>query len=261
MTTPLPLILHQVRYDLLASIRNPKARFLTFVFPILLLVIFAGVFGHGTTTVDGVTIKLARFYVPGILTMALLSASYSNLVVSVASARDAGILKRRRATPVPPVVLVLGQALSTLAITAVMGVLLMLVAKLGYGITLSPGALAATACTLVLGTLAFVCIGYAVAGAIGSADSAQPIVQATTLPLYFISGIWIPTDNLSPALKSFASLFPVEHLAAAMHLASVHSSFTSALSPKDLLVLAAWAVAAVAVASRRFSWLPSTAGA
>ena len=51
---PIALLAHQVRYDVRASLRNPRARFFTFFFPIVLLVVFTGVFGHGTTIVDGV---------------------------------------------------------------------------------------------------------------------------------------------------------------------------------------------------------------
>jgi ABC-2 type transport system permease protein len=255
------LLIHQVRYDLRASLRNPRARFFTFFFPILLLVIFAGVFGHGTTVVDGVTVKLARFYVPGILAMSIITAAYGSLVVSVATARETGVLKRRRATPVPPAVLVAAQALSTLSIVAIMSMLLLVIARVGYHVGLAPASLAAVACTVVLGTLAFACLGYAVSGMIGSLDAAQPIVQATVMPLYFISGVWIPTNQLGGTLRGIASVFPVEHLAAALHNASVRGSFGSAISPKDLLVLGLWALGAAAVAARRFSWLPSAATA
>lgn len=117
----------------------------------------------------------------------------------------------------------------------------------------------AIAVAVSAGTLAFAGLGYAVAGMIGNADAAQPIVQATMLPLYFISGIWIPTDQLPSALRHIASIFPVEHLAAAAHLASVHGSFAGAFAPRDLVVLLAWAVGAAAFAARRFSWLPSAA--
>ena len=48
---------------------------------------------------------------------------------------------------------------------------------------------------------------------------------------------------------------------AALHLASVRGSFTAALAPTDLLVLAAWAVGTAVFAARRFSWLPKAATA
>jgi len=254
------LLAHQTRYDVLTSLRNPRARFFTFFFPVVLLVIFAGVF-HGTTTVDGAHVALARFFVPGILAMSIVVATYGNLVVSIATLRETGVLKRRRATPVPPAVLVAGQALSALAVTAIMATILLAIARLAYGVGMAPGAIAAIACTAILGTLVFACLGYAVSGLIGSPDAAQPIVQASTMPLWFISGVFIPTTNLSGTLRSIGSLFPVEHLADGLHLASVNSSFASAISPSDLLVLAAWGIAAAAFAAWRFSWLPSSARA
>jgi ABC-type polysaccharide/polyol phosphate export permease len=81
------------------------------------------------------------------------------------------------------------------------------------------------------------------------------------MPLWFISGVLIPTASISGTLKSIAAVFPVEHLANSLHLASVNSSFASSISATDLLVLAAWGLAAAAFAAWRFSWLPSGAGA
>lgn len=257
----LALLAHQVRYDLRTSLRNPRARFFTFFFPILLLVIFAGVFGHSTTTLDGVHVKLSRFYVPGILAMSIVVAAYGNLVVSIATMRETGVLKRRRATPVPPALLIAGQACATLAIAAIMGALLLIVGKLAYGVGMAPAAIAAIACTAAVGTIAFACVGYAVSGMIGSPEAAQPIVQATMMPLWFVSGVFIPTSNLSGGLRTIGSLFPVEHLAAGLQQASVHTSFAAAISLSDLLVLAAWGLAAGAFATWRFSWLPSAASA
>ncbi|HUA43926.1 MAG TPA: ABC transporter permease [Solirubrobacteraceae bacterium] len=258
---PAVLLLHQVRFDLLTSLRNPRARFFTFFFPIVLLVVFTGVFGHGHTVVDGVRVSLSRFYVPGILAMSIVVASYANLVISITSLRETGVLKRRRATPVSPVLLVAGQALATVVVALVMGTLLLVIAKIFYGVGMSPAGLAAMAITAAVATLAFACIGYAVSILVGSPDAAQPIVQATMLPLWFISGVFIPTATLSATLRSVGSLFPVEHIAAGLHLASVHTTFSGAISGKDLLALAAWGVAAAIFCAWRFSWLPSTATA
>jgi ABC-2 type transport system permease protein len=258
---PIVLLAHQIRFDLLASLRNPRARFFTFFFPIVLLVVFNGVFGHGTALVDGVRVSLSRFYVPGILTMALVVASYANLVIQVATARETGVLKRRRATPASPLLLIGGQAMATVVIAAIMGTLLLLIARVLYGVGFSGPALLAIAITAAVGTIAFACIGYLVSNLIGSPDAAQPLVQATMLPLWFVSGVFIPTSNLSSGLRKVGEVFPVEHLANGMHVASVHSTLGSALSPTDLWVLAAWGVGAALLAAWRFSWLPSAATA
>lgn len=258
---PLALLAHQVRYDVRTSLRNPRARFFTFFFPILLLVVFNGVFGSGHTIVDGQRVSLSVFYVPGILAMSVITATYASLVVSLSTLRETGVLKRRRATPVPPALLVAGQALSAVTVTAVSAVILLVLSKVLYGVGIGAGPMLAIAVTVLVGTISFACIAYAVSGLIGSPETAQPVVQATMLPLWFISGVFIPLHNLSGGLRAVGDVFPVEHLANSLHLASVNSSFTSAISLTDLLVLAVWAAAGVAFAAWRFSWLPSTATA
>jgi ABC-2 type transport system permease protein len=255
--SPLALLVHQTRYELLTSRRNPRARFFIFFFPVVMLVIFAGVF-HGTTTVNGVHVELSRYFVFGILAMSIVLACYANLVTVIVTLRESGVLKRRRATPVAPAILVGGQAITAVVTVAIMTTLLLVIAKLLYGIGIAPGAIAATACTAALGGLVFASIGYAVSGLIGSPETAQPVVQATTMPLWFLSGVLIPTANLSEGLRVVGELFPIEHLAAGLHLASVHSTFASSISVTNLAVLAAWGTAAAAIAVWRFSWLPST---
>jgi ABC-2 type transport system permease protein len=138
----------------------------------VLLVVFIGVFGHGHTVVDGARVDLSRFYVPGLLAMSIVVASSANLVISITSLRETGVLKRRRATPVSPALLVAGQALATVVVALVRGTLLLVIARLLYGV-----------------------------------DAAQPIVQGTMLPLWLISGVFIPTANLSRTLRSIGSLF------------------------------------------------------
>ncbi|MCW3067133.1 MAG: Transport permease protein [Solirubrobacterales bacterium] len=112
---------------------------------------------------------------------------------------------------------------------------------------------------ILAGSATFSCLGYAVASVVDSVDTAQPMIQIGTLPLYIISGIWGPTDSLSNGLRSVAKVFPVEHLSALLHQAYVPGTTGGHVAGGDLLVVAAWAAAAVLFAGRRFSWLPEPA--
>jgi ABC-2 type transport system permease protein len=259
---PIALLIHQTRFELLAAMRNPRARFFTLLFPIILLVVFNGVFGHkGHTIVDGHTVKLTVFFTGGILALSIIVSSYAGLLMTVTTARETGVFKRRRATPVPPAVLIGGTVLATIVISLWVSAVLLVIARLAYSISMPATALISVFITVVVGTISFACIGYAVSGLITSVDAAQPLAQATLLPLYFISGVWIPTSSLSHGLRDVASVFPVEHLAASLHKATVATSFSSAFSATDLLVLAAWGLAAGLLATMRFSWLPHVATA
>ena len=82
--------LHQFRYDLSAFARNGQSRFFTLALPVIFLVIFASVFGGAGNNVKvaGGTIPAAVFYVPGIITLGIIAASFMNLIISVTSQRE-----------------------------------------------------------------------------------------------------------------------------------------------------------------------------
>ena len=82
--------------------RNPASAFFTFVFPLLLLVIFTTLLGGGTTVVAGVSFDNATYYVVAMATFGVITACYTTLAMGVVIARDEGILKRVRGTPLPP---------------------------------------------------------------------------------------------------------------------------------------------------------------
>jgi ABC-2 type transport system permease protein len=96
---------------------------------------------------------------------------------------------------------------------------------------------------------------------IGSADAAQPMVQAVMLPLYFISGIFIPNVNLPPWLRDVARFFPVEHLAAGLRHSFDPATQGSGIVWRELGILALWGAVGLVVALTRFSWTPAAARA
>jgi ABC-2 type transport system permease protein len=48
---------------------------------------------------------------------------------------------------------------------------------------------------VIVGAFAFCGLGYALSTFADPADSAQPMIQLITFPLFFISGIWIPLSE------------------------------------------------------------------
>ena len=255
----MPLLLHQARYDLRAILRNRQARFSTVALPVIMLVVFVGVFGSDRVGPDHV--RAATYYVPGLAALAVIASSFLNLVISVTAQRESGVLKRRRATPAPAWVIVGGRTLAAMAASIATAAVLLAVGRVSYGVRMPASALPAVALTAVVGSLAFCAVGYALVTLIRSADAAQPMVQATTLPLYFISGVFIPNVNLPGWLQRIAEVFPVERLADGLHHAFAPGVHGSGIVWSDLGVLVVWAALGLAVAVRRFSWVPATATA
>jgi ABC-2 type transport system permease protein len=253
------LVLHQARFDLLAFFRNRQARFFTLVLPVLFLVIFVSVFGNDT--IGPQHVKASTYYVPGLAALGVIAGSFVNLVISITAQRESGVLKRRRASPVPAWVLIAGRALTAIVVALGVMTVLLLIGRFAYGVDLPTRTLPGVILTAVLGAVTFCCLGYALSTAIRSADAAQPMVQAIMLPLYFISGVFIPNVNLPTWLRDVAEVFPVQHLADGLHHAFDPAVHGAGIVWSDIGVLALWAVVGLTVALTRFSWMPSTATA
>jgi len=252
---PLRLVLHQARYDLRAVLRDRRARAFTVAMPVILLVVLCGILGDRGADGSGGS---AAAYVPGIAALAVIASSFTNLVVSVVAQREAGVLRRRRATPVPAWVLVAGRVLAALAVSTTVVAVVLAVGRVAFGVGVSPAAVPALLVALVAGAVSFACLGYALATAIRSADAAQPAVQALLLPLLIGSGVLVPASELPANVHAVASIFPVERLADAFHRAYGHGA---APAYADLAVLLLWGAAGLAVALRRFRFAPSAAAA
>jgi ABC-2 type transport system permease protein len=252
------LALHQYRADLRCFWRNKESVFFTLALPILFLVIFGSVFQHQNVAVAGGRIDEPVYYVPGIIAYGVIAATFSNLVVSVVRYREAGIYKRRRTTPVRASAIITGRglvaAVSALAITAV----LLAIGWAAFAAHIPGRTAPAFLLDIVVGALVFCCLGFAAASFIRNQEAAQPVVLAVILPLCFISGVFIPILELPHWLIDLGKVFPVHAFADALLAAYNPHTIGSGLSWVDLAVLAGWGIAALVVATRRFSWLPQS---
>jgi ABC-2 type transport system permease protein len=251
------LSMHQFRYDLTAFARNGQSRFFTVALPVIFLVIFASIFGgQHTVKVPGGTIPTSVFYVPGIITLGIIAASFMNLVLSVTAQRETGVLKRRRATPVPASALIVGRSLTAAVAALFITAVLLLIGWIFFHASVPARTAPALAVTVIIGTMSFGCLGFGVASLIRSQDAAQPITQAVMLPLYFISGVFIATSQLPHWLGDVGQVFPVRHLAAALLLAYDPHTSGAGFAGWDLLIVVAWGAVGLLVALRKFSWVP-----
>jgi ABC-2 type transport system permease protein len=258
MTTrsPIQLVGHQVRYDLRAFRRNRQAALSTLALPVLLLGVLVGAASGETAVYEGRSVSLAQYLTPGLAAFGVVSAAFLSLVVDVVTQREAGVLKRRRAAPVPAAVLLAGRTLTAAVAGLAVTFVLLVIAGNRYDVEIPSAGLPALVLTILVGATAFAAIGYAVSTAIRTPSAAQPVASLLLLPLLLISSVLVPAGKLPDRLTKVAEMFPLEHLASAIRRALDPHAGGAHLAPRDLLVLMLWAVGAFAVAQRRFRWLP-----
>jgi ABC-2 type transport system permease protein len=250
------IVSHQLRYDLKLAWRNPQSRFFTIALPLIFLVLLTSLFGDATQRVDGRTLENATYYIPGLCTLAIISSSFVNFTITIVAQRETGVLQRRRSTPVSAWVLIASRALAAAVISTVVVLVMVALGRVAYGVSLPASAIPALLLCVVVGSIAFCGLAYAAASFISSQDAAQPVVQAAMLPLYFISGVFVPKSQLSSGLGHVASVFPVAHLNEALLAAFDGAPGTGGLSVRNLAAVAAWGIGGVLIALWRFSWVP-----
>lgn len=249
------LALRQAAFQSRASLRNPPVVFFSLLLPLLFLVIFATVFGNETLESRG-GIKTSTYYVPGLIALGIVSTTFVNLAIGLTIERENRQLKRIRGTPLPIPAFIAGRVATALALATALTIVLLAVGRVGYGVSLPGSTVPGVALSLLVGTGAFCCLGFAFATAIPNEDAAPPLVNAVVLPLYFISGLFFPTDGAPAWLTTLADVFPIKHLAEALFEAFDPATTGAGVAWADLGIVAAWGVAGFAVAAATFRWTP-----
>jgi ABC-2 type transport system permease protein len=252
----LRLALIQLRYVNKAFWRNPAAAIFTFGFPLMFLVIFTVLLGHGRMQLDGRTIHQSTYYVAAMAAFGVITASYTNIAMTVTFQRDAGILKRTHGTPLPAVSYFAARVLHALLVAVLLVAITVAFGRIFYQADVPTGTtLVRFIVMLVVGSGSFCALGVAVTALIPNADSAPAIVNATILPLLFLSGIFIPLGSHSAAWVRFvARTFPVHHFASGLQAGFIGTPF----SWTDVIVVAAWGLGGLLAALRSFTWEPRT---
>lgn len=249
------LAVHQFRFDQKTFWRNPASVFFTVMFPVMFLIIFDLVFGGGDR-IKSLGVDVSTYYVPAIITLAVISATFQNLAMSVTIDREFGILKRGRGTPLPDWVFFAGRIGNSIVVSLVMLVLLAAIGRIFYGVEIPWDRAPAVIVTLFVGAASFCCLGLALTGFIPSQSAAAPITNIVIFPLYFLSGVFIPESEIPSGVLHVADAFPVRHFFEAFFAAWPPGTTGSGFEWTDLAVVAAWGVAGFLVALRAFRWTP-----
>ena len=243
--------------------RERDAVIFIFAYPIIMLAIFATVFGDSEIDAGpGSDLDFATYFLPGMIATGLLLSTFQNLAIGIAEERDAGALKRLRGTPMPASAYFLGKVGSVLTTSVVQVGLLLVVAATMFGVELptDPGRWWTFAWVMALGVAAGAICGVGFSSIPRSARSASAVVTPVVLVLEFISGVFFRYDSLPGWMQDVAALFPLKWLAQGMRSVFLPDAAT-ALEPvgswehgRTALVLGAYLVVGLAVALRTFRW-------
>ena len=240
----LAIHLREAKYAFLSLLRTPIFALPTLLFPAMFYLLFGVAMNRGTAAGQYL---LATYGVFGVMGAALFGFG-----VTVAMDREQGLLALKRALPVPPGAYLLSKMAMALLFSAIVSLLLALMAATLGGVELAPGRWLLLWIVHVAGALPFCALGLYV-GTLASGAAAPVVVNLLYLPMAFLSGLWLPLSMLPDALARLAPAWPSYHHAQlALKVIGMDAGQPVAMHLAVLLVVTiAFSVLAVARLARR----------
>jgi len=252
------LIWGQFRYCTRSYWRTPVAAFFTLVFPTTFLVVISAIAGNAVLD-ERSGIRFAQFLTPVFAVFGICMASFVSLALGVAYARQAGVLKRLRTTPLPPWTHIAGRLATATYVSLVALLIIVGVGVVFYGVDIVWRTVPAVLLTVVVGVFCFAALGLAAVSIVPTPGATQALTNGGLILLAFVSDIFIV--QLPDWLDTVGWLFPLKHFVNAVADGFNPYLTGSGLYWDHLAVMAAWGVAGVIVALRFFTWEPHPARA
>jgi ABC-2 type transport system permease protein len=215
------------------SLRNLLATFFTLAFPVLMLLLFGGMYGNAPSPVLGGYGSM-DVSIPGyIAALVIGSTAFMSLPIELAGRREKGILRRFRATPLSPASVLASQVLTNLVFSVLGAVFLLLAGSLAWRIRLPAHPLSLVPAFLLC-CMCLYSLGFLIAGLVRPMKTVLAVSMAVFYPMMFLSGGTIPLQFLPKVIQDISFLLPMTWAVRLL---------------KDLWFDAGWNTAAVAVLS------------
>ncbi|MGI9048899.1 MAG: ABC transporter permease [Rubrobacteraceae bacterium] len=108
---------------------------------------------------------------------------------------------------------------------------------------------------MILGSLAFLTIGFFIAGVSRKVESANALANLVGFPMLFLAGVFFPLDQSPVWLQYIAKALPLSYLADGLRQVMIYGASISHLWI-DATALLVTAVIGLLLATRFFRWEP-----
>jgi ABC-2 type transport system permease protein len=228
-------------------LRNGEQLTLTLVIPLLLLTAFS----LENLVNLGVPISRIDFLTPGVMALAIMSTAFTSQAIGTGFERRYGVLKRLGATPLSRTGLIAAKTVTVIIVELVQALIIAVVAlALGWTPHATGWAIIGVPLLVLLGTAAFSGLALLMAGTM-RAEATLAAANLVYVVLLGIGGVVFPLTKFPAGARPFLELLPTGALSTGLR---DMLAYGTGLPVKDIVTLAAWAVAAITLAARSFKW-------
>jgi ABC-2 type transport system permease protein len=232
-------------------LREPLGAAGTILIPVLIFVGLGRFAGSGRRAVSLAESSMVRVDLPVFAAILIAISGVLSLVTIISIYREGGILKRLRATPLRPQVILTAHVLVKLLLTAVTLILMVLAGKRYYPVNVDVPVISFTIALLV-STASILSIGFVIASIVPTARFAQPVGALVLYPMLGLSGLFVPVAALSPGLQIVARVLPLTY--AVSLLQGIWKGEAWSAHMGDVAALAAVCLVCTALSAKVFRW-------
>jgi ABC-2 type transport system permease protein len=191
-------------------LREPMGAFGSIILPVLVFVGVGRFMGVRLPVTPSPVAGFLRVGLPVFASVLIALSGVLSLVTIISIYREAGILRRLRATPLRPQTILTAHVLVKLALTLATMVLMVLAGKRYYPINIDVPVFG-FAIALLISTWSILSIGFLIASIVPTARFAQPIGGAVLYPMLGLCGLFVPLESLPPTLHAVARALPLTY--------------------------------------------------
>ncbi|GGX44885.1 ABC transporter permease [Saccharospirillum salsuginis] len=202
--------------------------------------------------VRGEPIRYVDWVLPGIIGMNIMFSSLFGVGYAIVRYRKNGVLKRLKATPLSAFEFVGAQILSRLLMVLVIAAILFFGSHWALA-TLMLGSYGPLVLTILLGALAMISLGLAVASRTRSEELTGGLLNMATWPMMGLSEVWFSLEGAPESVHRISDLLPLTHLVSAAR--EITTEGATLLEVSDhLLTLAGMSAVFLLIAAALFNW-------
>jgi ABC-2 type transport system permease protein len=246
------LFVHELRTQQKLFWRAREAAFFTFLLPVLFFLIFGSVYGD--ETIEKEAMKGSSFLQAGMIGYGVVATCFAGLAITLVVRRESGVLKRVRATPLPPATYVVSVLGSTFVVFLIEAALIMFLGRTLFDVPL-PEDMLSTLAILLIGAASFAAMGVGMTALVRSSEGSSAVVNAVCLPMAILSGTFFTTAAYPPFLHAIAVALPLTHFTEVTRDVMVRNEHVWE-NLGSLSVVLAWGLVGLVGAIRGFRWQP-----
>lgn len=264
------ILLHsfeRAKLELIIFFRRKESIIFTLLFPIFLLIIlnFVGhmmLLNNHSNTITQNHYIVSNILICGLIGSTIITSGFQSTAISILFDRRTKHIKRILFLPTNRASYFLGKIINNTIICVLQIIILFIICItfMHLSIPHNPLHIISLIITIILGMLSCSTLGILIAGTIKNPESGIPILIFPTMILQFISGVFLPFNNLPAWIQYIASIFPLKWICQLTRYALLPDNYVQYEAShswqilQGYTILIIWCIICVFLITRRFKW-------